>query len=595
MPINVGSITYETKEIPKPRNHPFNSALTLTMEAFAERGISIGSKAGIISVFEDSNEYAKYKESMFGDIANEDAKATMGELLDRDRSIVCHGEDITAEDGSVGNVTTFAYLNGPVIRAIWARCIVPALMRVVALKQPTYTLTFDIPYIVDGATRKDLPYSMVDDAEPVIGLRRLAPAGIHPQASKTTDGFTKITFGSGKQSFSDNFLDICLDSSVRQKYDGRAIDRRICVRNITYKDKAGTTQTFPAKVQPSSKTGKAGDLLFNTDIVLDPDDADNPAALTVIIDLGTGRMRAMTTDANILSFEIEAFLSPEDNRTPVQLKQEQHSLEVMIGAGQHVMINTPVELLQEYPTSHQGSDYVVAMTDIASETYAGVMNVEMLQFYKNELKGSAAAAYIPQNVLRGMNIPNAEFDIRVAHGENPASYVDVMLKKCVSFYINTIRQASRIEDGYWCMVGHANNMMHVPDFKYEGFAQLNGDADTNRDDVFGFKVGYTFGFSTNIINGKVRCIYTPEIQQDTGILGFFTSVDDKRPTALYHPFSYTVSRGYQNPHNSVVPSIMITKRHTFQSFLPMNFNLKITGNDGTQFTKPKTAATPTTP
>jgi hypothetical protein len=108
----------------------------------------------------------------------------------------------------------------------------------------------------------------------------------------------------------------------------------------------------------------------------------------------------------------------------------------------------------------------------------------------------------------------------------------------------------------------------------------------------GFRVGYTFGFTTNVINGKVRCLYTPEIGQKQGIMSWFTSTDEKRPTYIFHPFSYTISRGYQNPVNAVIPTIMVTKRHVFQEFSPSAFHIKLTGNDGTQFTAPRTPTTP---
>ena len=593
--IGVSSIGYNQKEIPKPRNHPFNQQLLLAMEAFQERGISIASRDGMISVFEDNNEYAKYKDIMFGDIANEEARVTLGDLLDKDRGLINLGEDIAAEDGSVGNVTMFSYLNGPVLRAIWARCIVQALMRVVALKQTNYTMTFDIPYYYDGSTKKILPYALVDTENTnLISLDRLIPKASSGSDYIVADGV--ITFVD--RTAVGNIIELSLENPdpVISRHDGRHVDRRMFIKNLKYKDINGAIVTSQMTLQPSSYgNSQAGDFIFTFEVPTETSpDPFEPASFMCIVNIATGRFRAATTSDDIISFEPEMYLSPEDNRTARELSTEQASIEVMIGAGQHVMINTPVELLQEYPTSHQGADYVVTMTDIASEFYAGDMNLEMINFYKRDLQLPAAARFIPEDVLRGMNIDNAEFDIRVAHGENPSAYIDQMLKKCISFYVNKIRSYSRIEEGYWCMVGHALNMMHIPDFKYEGFAQLNGDGDTKKEDVYGFKVGYTFGFTSNIINGPIRCLFTPEISQPTGILSFFTSVDDKRPTAIFHPFSYTVSRGYQNPRNQLIPSIMITKRHTFQSFIPMNFKLTLNGNNGAQFTTPKTPITPNT-
>jgi hypothetical protein len=616
--VKISSLSYQNKEIPKSKDHPFNEQLRLAMEKFQESGIDIGTKSGITAVFESPTLYSQYRDLMYGDIAVEDTKDILSTLLDKDRNMVLMGDDIVGEiageSGSVANVTTFAYLNGPVIRAIWARCIVSALMRTVALKQPTYTASFDLPFVVDNGVRKDLPYSMVldgdldsdwstpaSDAGRVAGLRKLAVVNGYTPDVGTID-VANNAFVLKNGTVKGNLLAAAgLEFS---QYDGHAVDRRITISNITVAKTLSVVEnvttstdpeTLPITIYPSSKTGKAGDVIFTFETMdtgrLSETD-DEPDVLNVIIDLSTGRIRATASSPAILSFTVNAFLSSEDNRTPISIKQEQHSLEVMVGTGQHVMIDTPVELLQEYPTSHQGADLTVTLTDISSETYAGDMNVEMLTFYKKSIQSPSSMAYIPQAVVRSMNISDTEFNIRVAHGDNPSAYVDQQFKKFISYYINQIRSITRIEDGFWNMVGHANNVMHVPDFKTEGYAQLNGDSDDARNDVMGFRVGYVFGFSTNVINGKVRCLYTPEIGQKQGIISFFTSMDEKRPTYIFHPFSYTVSRGYQNPTNTVIPTIMITKRHTFQEFSPSAFHITLTGNDGTQFTNPIAPTTP---
>lgn len=597
MPLNISSIATTSKQLPAAKNHPFNATFQLAMENFRDRGLNIATARGFQAVGQDVNEYDSYKRAMFGDINNEDARQNLELLLDHGRDVSCYGEaEIRDESGSVGNVTTFSYLNGPVLRAIWARSIVPALMRAVALKQSSYTATFDIPYMVVDGVRKDLPYSLVDSEDPVLGLKKLTPrtaAGTHIGAGGVINFTNNVAVG--------NLITESLLNPVGE-YDGYAVDRRVSIKNIRYNSvtvtagvaAAAVPTTLPRSVKPSSKTGKAGDVLFTTEFEIPVSDgAATPAqdselgSVIVMLDLSTGRYRATATNENIISFEFDAYLSAEDNRTPATLKTEQHSIEVMIGTGQHVMIDTPVELLQEYPSSHQGSDYVVALTDVASEFFAGNMNQEMLKFLSSSLLNSNASAYIPEAVLRGVNKSDAQFDIRVAHGENPSAYVDQQLKKCISYYINEIRSVSRIEDGFWSLIGHANNVALIPDFKTEGFASINGDGDGERNDVMGFKVGYTFGFTTNVINGKVRCLYTPEIKKNTGLIGFFSSTDDRRPTYLFHPFSYTVSRGYQNPNNTTLPSIMVTKRHTFEEFVPSQFRLKINGNDDAQWSAPK--------
>lgn len=598
--VSISSISTQNKQIPAARNHPFNASFQATMEGFRDRGINIATPNGFRTVGQDINEFGAYKQAIFGDIQNESTRNNLETLMDHARDVTCYGDDqIADESGSIANVSTFSYLNGPVIRAIWARSIVPTVMRAVTLKQPSYTATFDIPYMVVNGVRKDLPYSMVDSEDPVIGLTPLVPkvaAGVHINA----DGSIKFT----GNAVVGNLITESIEKTIGE-FDGYAVDRRCTVKEIkisaTKLNASGTAvdttvEVIKKAVKPSTKTGKAGEFLFMLDVEIPVDTvADGKemeqATIMVVLDMTTGRYRATATSNRIISFMFDAFLSAEDNRTPAMLRTEQHSIEVMIGTGQHIMIDTPVELLQEYPTAHQGSDYVVAATDIISEVFAGNMNQEMLRFYRNSLTNSNASSYIPDSVLRGVNKADAQFDIRVAHGENPSAYVDQQLKKCISYYINEIRSLTRIEDGFWSIVGHANNIALIPDFKTESFASINEGEDGVAENL-GFKVGYTLGFTTNVINGKVRCLYTPEIKKERGLVCFFSSTDDKRPTYLFHPFSYTVSRGYQNPTNNTLPSIMVTKRHTFEEFVPSQFNLSILGNNDAQWSAPKSLGTP---
>lgn len=603
-PISIQKISREQVEIPKPKNHPFNQTFQTACESFSGQGINIVSGRGFGQVLDDAAAYESYKDAMFGDIQNEDVKLALETVMENDRSVIdgAVGGNISMEDGSVANVSIFSYLNGPVIRAIWARCIVPAVMKVVALKQTKYSITYDIPYVVDNGVKKELPYDMVDSADPLIGLHKLVPrAGSNPAI--TENGV--ISMGA-KHSVVGNLLSESLTETVTE-FDGRAVDANIAIKNIKYNGAENKTNntttanttlsTYDATITPHDKGGKAGEPIFIVDIddayeaVTTGEGADattswekTTATLIVVIDLSTGKYKATSTSDAIKSFEFEAFLSSEDNRTPIMLKTRQYSDSVTIGTGQHIMVDTPVELIQDYAPSHQGADYAVAMTDIISEFYAGNMNVEMLQFFSNSLTRPAAAQYIPRAVLRGLNISDGEFDIRVAHGENPAAYTDVQLKRCLSYYINQIRTTSRIEDGTWNIVGHLNNLMYVPDFKTEGFASLNGDGDNARSDVLGFKVGYSFGFTTNVINGTVKCISTPEVSMASGLISFFTSTDEKRPTYIFHPYSYTISRGYNNPKSdALVPTLMVTKRHLFKEFVPSQLRVKLLNNTGAQF------------
>jgi hypothetical protein len=585
--IAVSKITRDRVEYPRAKNHPFNETMNIARESFESQGINIYSKSGIETVYGNPLLYEQYKDLMYGDIKNTDAYAVMETSLDHDKDMVLHGMDVQAEDGSVGNVTTYAYLNGPIIRAIWARSFVQTVMKTIPLKQPSYTLTFDIPFVIDEGVKKDLPYSLIDEEEPLIKLRRLIPKPEADAEKINADGSINLI----NKMVSGNILSESLfDGTPVNPFDGRHVDRSITVYPVRYKDETDTEVTLPLTLNPEEEHGaEAGNLIFKHEWRI----GDELVLLVIFIDLNNGRYRAISTSDKVVSFTFEAYLSSEDNRTPIMLSTRQRDVSIRIGNGQHVMIDTPVELLQDYPTSHQGTDFAVSLTDVASQFFAGDLNKQCITFLNTSMI-RPSTQIVPKEVLRGLNIPNAKFNILVAHGENPSAYVNEQLKKCISYYINKIRSFSRLEDGYWSLIGHALNMMHIPDFKKVTYDQRDDNGD-EQPVVQGFKVGYVFGFGTNIINnGKVRCLYTPEMRLADGIVGFFTSTDDRRPTYIFHVYSYTVSRGYQNPNNPYIPSIMITKRHMFNEFVPSQFRLQLLGNDDNQFISPYTPATPAT-
>jgi hypothetical protein len=512
----------------------------------------------------------------------------MENLLEKNRTLFLVGNDVIHEDGSPGNVTSYAYLNGPIIRAIWARSIVPTVMKTIPLKQPTYTMTFDVPIFIDEGMETVLPWALVDNAEPLIALRRLRPQKIENRINE--DGsinlIDKLTMG--------NLLSESIygEGLTVSPHDGRNVDRNINIFELRYKDKDGNERTVDHTIHAVEDHGNyAGNLTFKFDMPLN----GKQEYFVCFINLNTGDYRAMATTDSFISFKFNAYLSSEDNRTPVEIQTRQRDVDIRIGNGQHVMITTQLELLQDFPTSHGGADYVAWMIDLASEIYGGNMNLEMLKFFDECM--SFPNNIIPKEVLRGMNIKDAAFDLRMAYGESPNAYINEQLKKCVMFHINKMRTTTRLEDGYWSMIGHLNNLMQIQDFKYNVTSQSEGGGDGEDQDTeyLGFKVGYKFGFISNVgPSGKVNCISTPEIGMDKGMVTFFTSTDDQRPTYIFHVYSYTVTRGgYQLPNNPYIPAIMITKRHQFNEFVSSQIRFRLIGNDESQWLQPTGIITPT--
>ena len=58
--------------------------------------------------------------------------------------------------------------------------------------------------------------------------------------------------------------------------------------------------------------------------------------------------------------------------------------------------------------------------------------------------------------------------------------------------------------------------------------------------------------SVNVPAGEMYLVFTPN--------------SDSQMTYKYYPYTFNTEMGYIDPNRSRVPSIMMTKRHTFQEF-----------------------------
>jgi len=586
----ITSLSRQVKEFPKPKDQSFNTKLHDLYNQFRTAGIDISTHESFKSVIGNVDRREEYIDALTSDIQNESVKEALKLQFEHSMELMAfadHNGLYQDESAASANVHMYSFLNGPVIRAIWAKSIVPQVMRVVPMTTTSYACTFDTPYLLKNGKRYDLPYATVDEENPVIGLTKLnsIPASDGGAAYINDEGFAMFT----SNVVTGNVILESIEDSKLEDYnhvDDRVVIAKLIVTGLNADDSQKAPSSIDVEVRPSSKSGKASSIIFISDVDLPTDKAEDlSGTIFVELDKETGAYKATTTSQYIKGFQFDAYLTAENNRNVSEVRQEQRSFEVHIGKGEHVMINTPIELLQDYGAAHGGADYVVTMTDVTSDLYAGTHNQELLAFLAKSHKRTASD-FIPTSVLRGAN-KTGDFDIRVAFGERPSAYTDEQLKKCISWYMGDIHTVTRIEDGFWSIVGERNNIMYIPDFKTQSYGQNEGMGENTAKEQLGFRVAYALGFTTNVINGTVRALYTPEVSRSSGLICFFNSTDEKRPTYIYHPYSYTVSRGYLNPGQPNVPSIMITKRHAFEVFIPSQVRIKLLGNDGGQFTSPK--------
>lgn len=74
-------------------------------------------------------------------------------------------------------------------------------------------------------------------------------------------------------------------------------------------------------------------------------------------------------------------------------------------------------------------------------------------------------------------------------------------------------------------------------------------------------------------DGDVNCLWL-----------FFVPDRKENKTVCYYPYTFNVTRsseGWASPNNPNVPAVMMTKRHTFESFYMMAGKVSVKNNTGT--------------
>lgn len=604
MSMRVGKFIHEKVELPKLKDEPFNKNISDLYTTYEASGINLANKQSFEQIWTNEAAWKSYTGRLLKDVTNESTKQALVTILDNDRKMLVETEDgmwgapdaVEMESSVAGNVHLSAFLNGPVVRGVWAKTWVPLLLRVIPLKDPKYAMTIDTPYLEKDGERYYLPNALTDKAlnKDLFGLKRLVPT---PDGTKyLPEGWIAFTNGRVKGNLIADSLPAIEHVGLKKR-----IDIKISITDINHRKISGLDangEEILDMVSPivsrkesiragQNSIGKAAEYVLSKKLkIARTDSGFVEVTFTFQINLETGAFTAFTSSDAVTAFKVDAKLSSEDNRYAAVMGTEQTTFQVNVGVGAHLHLNTPVELIQDFQRSHKGADYIVAMTDTISETYAMMQNREA-RYFLDASYDKTTPDFIPDTVLRQANVA-AAFTMKTGVAGDPLTWLEKMLKKCISFNMQIVKTTTRIEDGFWSVVGHANNIGLLPDFTYQSYDALDVNEEAGTATNLGFRVGYVFGFTTNIAGtGKIRCLYSPEFDMDDGLIQWFNSTDTSRPTYIYHPYSYTVTRGgYQNPNNVNVPSIMVTKRHTFEDILPAQIRLTIIGNDATQFNTP---------
>jgi hypothetical protein len=212
--------------------------------------------------------------------------------------------------------------------------------------------------------------------------------------------------------------------------------------------------------------------------------------------------------------------------------------------------------------------------DLMTNVFAQRLDLEVLDFIKKSyLNQPGNEAFMSGT---GDGFPGATdytflFDCKPAAGfaGSPKAWREE-IKPLIDHLAQKIKNQTYLQAGTFTIVGNPIDVQILANVDWQFRGGQGGNMDgVDVDYSIGTYVGanaYRVIASTNVPAGQFFIIFTPST--------------DTQMTYKYYPYTFSTEMGYVDPNRSRVPSIMMTKRHTFHEFMPAVGCIVIKNNDG---------------
>jgi hypothetical protein len=516
-----------------------NAVLRETQELFQSHGMSIIGE-GYKEIASNPSLFEEYIDSLTQGVDANHVE-TMKQLMRNTNT------NILTE--SVAGIAPIASLSMPVIRKLWPRFALKEAVKEEVAKTPRFVISYTKPYMFRGKE---------DGTEERVYL---------PKGLKNDQG--GLTSELGKQK---------------------------CVRTITLGTEAVEVNFADKDFVPSTgNTGSAYVKTTGSAVKVQPLDRDFyiqsvggtevHAVLdinnTVIYDIPEGgtilvRVDLVNAKANVVGFGLAeggvevvlvAPMSTEYNEATWSVSFDIGREDVQIPTGEHINAPLPLEALQDMMALYN-IDGTKETTDLMTNVVAMQLDKDVLAFLRKSFLEQPGHIYTDHPEYSEYTI---SFDVRPAAGYagGPKEWRE-QLKPQIDFLAQKIKNETYLNSGMFVIVANPLDAMLISNIDW----QFRGGQGANVD---GVDIDYSVG--TYVGANSYRIIASVNVQPGIMWLVFLPS-NEKQMTYKYYPYSFAVEHGYIDPNRSRVPSIMVTKRHTFKQFLPAIGCINVINNDG---------------
>lgn len=482
---------------------------------------------GYRDVITDTQVFSQYVNKLVEGLeATEEAQ--MRTLLENNRATVL-------QESAVASIPPITSLAMPTIRKMWAKIALKYAIPTEPVKSPAFSVSFSRPYIKDKVTGKKhyLPESLRDLNNGLAEKTKLSQE-FHTLPLDSKDLLAEV----GATAQAGDAIDRQFYITGVQIEVADAKGENPVTKEVTLKSKLDINNRLYADV-----TAKHTDGTVVTDVLMGGVDPER------------GTVNLASLRGKVKGVKFLGFVSSEAHNRATNVSFDIERRDINIGTGEHIEASLPLEMLTDTMAMYN-IDGASEVVDVMSNITAQKVDQEIYNFLD--------ASFTANPTYRGV------FDVHPSpqFAGNPKDWLEE-IKRVIDHQATKMKSQTYYYQGYFVIVGNPLDTQIIPNVTWT----FNHVSDSKN----GIDVDYSIG----AISGANRyTIISSDLIPQGELTMFFVPLTNKFLTVKYYPYTFNVVHNYLNTQNPNIPSIMMTKRHTIEEFLPMVIKIEIKNNDG---------------
>lgn len=553
-------------------------------EFFREQGYSVVGN-GFGEVVGDPRLSQSYINALCEGIEDANRRAEMSQLLN-------NAAEQTLLNESLNGISPLSSLSMPVVRKLWPKCVMKDAMKTIVATAPIFTIAYTKPYLSkivnDVEVRKELPRGVFTHNADNDYAPYAASWGEDRVIEETIAlGDKANTFVEAELIAKDKLAKTPLDKElelVELRYTAQGVEKSVfigkkvglepvIIADIETPDYAEIKEDTANKItaQDAVKSMK-GQVIVRVDF------ANGVANAAFIGKIPEAEVAVPSTSPAYgaisgLKVVLRARKSSEWNEEGWDVMLDIARQEVTIGTGEHLNAPITVSYLQDVKALYN-IDALAEIADLMTNTFAQKLDYELINFMiECFLKRPKNSAYPVADGYHAMGEHLYRFDVKPSAGYagSPTAWRSE-IKTVIEHAATKLMAETYLQSGTFVIVGNPLDTALLKETDWQYKQGMSGNID-----------GTDINYTTGVFQGTYVYKVISSINFEPGklILSFIPS-GDKQLCQAYYPYSFTMEKGngYRSPNHSLVPNLMMTKRHTYYEFMPCTALIAIENNDG---------------